>query len=84
MIYIYHNKAAFIFAAWFSTHTHDARWMCFNFTHSLMNLVGSIDLHNSLQIFSIRFVWQLRTVKGILVLNITQGNKNVVHFQKRH
>ena len=47
---------------------HDTRLMCFNFTHNLMNIVGSIDLHNSLQTFSIRILWQLRTVKATLVL----------------
>ena len=31
------------------------RWMWFNFTHSLMNIVGSIDFHNSLQTFTIFF-----------------------------
>ena len=50
--------------------------MCFNFTHSLLTIVGSIDLRNSLQKLSLRFVSQLRTVKCILVLNITQGKKN--------
>ena len=80
----YHNKAAFTFGAIFSTPTYNARWMCFNFTHSLMNIVGSIDLHNSRQTFSIRIVWHLRSDKGILVLNITQGKKNVVDLQKRH
>ena len=84
IIYAYHNKTTFTFAESFSTPTYDARWMCFNFTQSLMNIVGSIDLHNSLQTFSIRIVWQLRTVKGSLVLNTTQGKKNVVHLQKRH
>ena len=82
-MYVNH-VAAFTFEANFSAPTYDARWMCFNFTHSLMNIVGSIDLHNRLQTFSIRTVWQLRTVKGILVLNTTQGKKNVVHLQKRH
>ena len=56
--------------------------MCFNFTHNLMNIVGSIDLRNSLQTFSIGTVWQLRTVKGNLVL--TPHKKNVVHLEKRH
>ena len=52
----------------------------------LEDTVGSIDLHNSLHTFSIRIlVWQLRPVKGILVLNTTQGKKkNVVHWPKRH
>ena len=83
MMYVYH-KAAFNFEVSFPTLTYDARWICFNFTHILMNTVGSIDLHNSLQTFSIRTVWQLRTVKGILVLYTTQGKKNAVHLQKIH
>ena len=83
MMHDYH-KAAFTFEVSFSTPRYDARRMCFNFTQSLMNIVGSIDLYNTLQIFSISIVWELRTVKGILVLNTTQGKKNVVHFQKRH
>ena len=82
-MYVNH-VAAFTFEANFSTPTYDARWMCFNFTHSLINIVGSIDLHNRLQTFSIRTVWQLRTVKGILVLYTTQGKKNAVHLQKIH
>ena len=57
MMYVYH-KAASTFEVSFSTSTYDGRWMCFNFTHTLMNIVGSIDLHNSLQTFSIRIVWQ--------------------------
>ena len=57
MIYCYH-KATFTFKVRFSTSTYDARWMCFNFTHILMNMVGSIDLHDSVQTFSIRIVWQ--------------------------
>ena len=65
MMYGYH-KAAFTFEVSFSTSTYDARWMCFNFTHSF--IVGSVDLHNSLETFSIRIVWQLRSVKGNLVL----------------
>ena len=77
-----YHKAAFTFEVSFSTPRYDARRMCFNFTQSLMNIVGSIDLN--LQIFSISIVWELRTAKGILVLNTTQGKKNVVHFQKRH
>ena len=60
----YHNKAAFTFGAIFSTPTYNARWMCFNFTHSLMNIVGSIDLHNSLQTFSIRMVWELKLFRA--------------------
>ena len=81
MMYV-HHKAAFTFEVSFSTNTYGARWMCFNFTHTLMNTVGSIDLYNSLQTFSIRIGWQLRTVKGILVLNTIHGKKNVVHLQK--
>ena len=50
MMYVYH-KAAFTFDVSFSTPTYDARRMCLNFTHILMNIVGSIDLHNSLQTF---------------------------------
>ena len=57
MMYVYH-KASFTFEESFSTSAYDARWMCFNFIHILMKLVGSIDLHNSLQTFSIRMVWQ--------------------------
>ena len=74
MMYIYH-KAAFTFKVSFSTPTYDARWMWFNFTHILMNIVGSIDLHNSLQTFSIRIVWHLKTNKDILLLYTTQGKK---------
>ena len=48
-----------------------------------MDMAGSIDLHNSLQKFSIKIVWQLRTVKVILVLNTTQVKKNVVDLQKK-
>ena len=83
MMYAYH-KAAFTFEVSFSTSTYDARWMGFNFTHILMNIVGSIDLLNSLQKFSIRIVWQWKTAQGILVLYIIQGKKNVVHLQKKH
>ena len=79
MMYVYH-KAAFTFEVSLSASTYDARWMYFNFTH----IVGSIDLHNSLQTFSIRIVWQWKTVKGISALNTTQGKKNEVHLQKRH
>ena len=74
MMYVYH-KAAFTFEVSFCTSTYDARWMYFNFTHIFMNIVGSIDLHDSLQTFSIRIVWQWKTVKGILVLYTTQGKK---------
>ena len=74
MIYVYH-KTAFTFEVSFSTSTYDAKWMCFNFTHILMNIVGSIDLHYSLQTFSIRIVWQWKTVKSILVLHNIQGKK---------
>ena len=73
-MYVYH-KAAFTFEVSFSTSTYDARWMWFNFTHILMNIVGSIYLHNSLQTFSIRTVWQWKTVTGILVLYTTKGKK---------
>ena len=83
MMYVYQN-AAFTFEVSFSTSTYDAKWMCFNLTHILMNIVGSIDLHNSLQTFSIRIVWQCKNVKGILVLYTTQSKKSVVHLQKRH
>ena len=55
VMYVYH-KAAFTFEVSFSTSTYDARSMNFNFTHILMNVIESIDLHNSLQTFSIRFV----------------------------
>ena len=54
--------------------------MRINFANILMIIVGSIDLHNSLHTFSIRIVWQLRIVTDILVLNTTQGKKNVVHL----
>ena len=70
MLYVCH-EAAFTFEVSFSTSTYDARWMCFNFTYILMNMVGSIDLNNSLQTFSIRIVWHVKTVKGILVLYTT-------------
>ena len=82
-MYAYH-KAAFTFEVSFSTSTYDARWMGFNFTHILVNIVGSIDLQNSLQTFSIRIVWQWKTAYGILVLYITQGKKIVVYLQKKH
>ena len=39
MMYVYH-KAAFTFEVSFSTSAYDARWMCFNFAHILMNIVG--------------------------------------------
>ena len=39
----------------FSTLTYETRWMCFNFTHSLMNIAGSIDFHNSLKTFTFFF-----------------------------
>ena len=74
MMYVYH-KAAFTFDVTFSAPTYDARRMCLNFTHILMKIVGSIDLHNSLQTFSIRTVWHLKTVKGIWVLYTTKGKK---------
>ena len=83
MIYVGH-KAAFTFEVSFSISTYDARWMGFNFTYILMKIVESIDLHNSLQTFSIRIVWQWQTVKDILVLYTIQGKKNIVHLQKRH
>ena len=47
VMYVYH-KPPFTFEVSFSTSTYDARWMCFNFTYILMNIVRSIDLHNSL------------------------------------
>ena len=83
MMYVYH-KAAFTFEVSFSTSTYDATWMCFNFTHILMNIVGSIHLHNSLQTFLIRILLQWKTVKGILVIYTIKGKKNVVNLQKRH
>ena len=83
VMYVYH-KVVFTFELSFSTPTYDARWMWFNFIHSLMNTVESIDLHNSLQAFSIRILLKLRTFKGILVLKTTRDKKNVVHFQRRH
>ena len=74
MMYVYHN-AAFTFELSFSTSTYEAKWMCFNVIHLLINIVGSIDLDNSLQAFSVRTVWQWKIVKGILVLHTTQGKK---------
>ena len=65
-MYVYHN-AAFTFEVSFSTSTYDAKWMGFNFTHILVNIIGSIELHNSLQTLSKRIVWQWKTVKDILV-----------------
>ena len=65
-MYVYHN-AAFTFEVSFSTSTYDAKWMGFNFTHILVNIIGSIDLYNSLQTLSKRIVWQWKTVKDILV-----------------
>ena len=41
MMYAYH-KAAFTFEESFSTLAYDATWMCFNFTHSLMNVVEAL------------------------------------------
>ena len=79
-----YHKAAFPYEVSFSTPTYDAKWVCFNFTHSFMNIIGRSDVHNNLQAFSIRIVKQLRTVTGILVLNTIQGKKNVMHLQKRH
>ena len=38
--------------------------MCFNFTHIFMNIVGSIDFHNSIQTFSIRVVWQRKLFRA--------------------
>ena len=55
IMYVYHN-AVFTFEVIFSTLTY-ARWMCFNVTHSLMDIAGSIRLHNTLQTFSIRIAW---------------------------
>ena len=40
-----------------------------------MNIVGSIYLHDSLQTFSVRIVWQWKAVKSILVLYTIQGKK---------
>ena len=57
MMYVY-RKTAFIFEVSFSTSTYGAKRMCLNFTHILMNIFRSIDLHKSLQTFSIRIVWQ--------------------------
>ena len=54
-MYVYH-KAVFIFEVIFSTLTY-ARWMCFNVTHSLMDISASIHLHDTLQTFSIRIAW---------------------------
>ena len=69
------HKAAFTSEVSFSTSKYDARWMYFTFKYSLMDIAGSIHLHNSMQTFSIRIVCQLRAVKGILVLNTTQRKK---------
>ena len=41
-MHVYH-KDAFNFEVSFYSSTYDARWMCFKFTHILMNIVGSID-----------------------------------------
>ena len=71
------HKAAFTSEVSFSTPKYDARWMYFTFKHSLMDIAGSIHLHNSLQTFPIRILWQLRAVKGILVLNTTQSKKKI-------
>ena len=65
-MYVYHN-AAFTFEVSFTTSTYDAKWMGFNFTHILVNIIGSIELHNTLQTLSKRIVWQWKTVKDILV-----------------
>ena len=73
-MYVYH-KAAFTFEVSFSTSTYDVRWIWFNFIYILMNIVGSIGLHNSLQKCSIRNVWQWKIVKGILVLHTIQGKE---------
>ena len=54
-----YHKPAFTFEVSFSTPTYDAMIKCFNFTHSLMDIVGRINSHNSLQTFSIRIVWRL-------------------------
>ena len=78
-MYVYH-KAAFTFEVIFSTLTY-AKWMCFNFTHSLMDFTGSIYLHNTLQTFSLRITWQLRALKAILVLNTIHG-KNKKKLKK--
>ena len=48
-MYVYH-KVAFTFEVIFSTLTY-AKCMCFNFTHSLIDITGSIYLHNTLQTF---------------------------------
>ena len=74
MMYVDH-KAAFTFQVSFSNSTFDTQRMCFNLTHILINILGSIDLHNSLQTFSIRTVWQCKTVKGNFVLYTIQGKK---------
>ena len=76
---LFMNKITFV--ASFSTPTYDVRWMCFNFTHNLMNIVGSIDLHNSLQTFSTRMVWQLRTLKWrtMLYKTKTQYQEYIIH-----
>ena len=63
MMYVYH-KAAFTFKVRFSTSAYDVRWMRFNFTHILMNIVGSIDLHDSVQTFSIRIVCQWKLFRA--------------------
>lgn len=78
-MYVYH-KASFTFEVIFSTLTYTKR-MCFNFTHSLMDITGSIYLHNTLQTLSIRIAWQLRAIRGILVLNTIHG-KNKKNLKK--
>ena len=93
IIYVYH-KATINFEVSFSTPTYDARWMCFNFTHILVNIVRSIDLHHSLQTFSIRIKLQLRTInwsytphkvkkwcickRDIKMMNNAAQNKNTI------
>ena len=68
-MYVYCNAAFTFEVSFFSTLTYDAKWMCINCTHIMMIIVGSIDLHDSLQTFSIRTVWQWKAVKSILVLH---------------
>ena len=69
-LYVYH-KASFTFEASFSTPTCKINML--KFYKQLDEHSWKHDLHNSMQTFSIGIVQQFRTVKGILVLNTTQG-----------
>ena len=62
MLYVCH-KDAFTFEVSFSTPTYNARWMYFNFTHILMNMVGSIDLNKSADVLN-KDCMTLKNCKG--------------------